>query len=824
MQYPQNEPAGHAKSALPGAIFQSIATGGALVKAGSPAITGAAEPVSNQDNAWRRLKNCVISMADIEISHGATFLFVPVFLSLGASIWFALDNTPSVMAIYVAFALALLLSLAVRYRQTLFSFFVRAFLLVVAGMLLADIETARHATIMLDTPVTTVVTGKVERRERDGRGYWRYVISLGKTENPVVARPPQRVALLARSRHAEIQAGDYITGRARLSPPSGPALPGLNDFAMASYFAGIGATGYFYGAPSPAPKDAVRDSGDDGWISVADAFLYKLRSAIAERIRSIVPGDAGAFSASIITDERRAISADVVEALRVSGLAHIVAISGLNMALAGGIFFVGLRMILNFVPAFSKTVPVKKVAAFAALLMVTAYYLVSGFAVSAERAWLMMSIMLIAVLVDRPSISMRNVALSAIVIIAMTPSEVTGPSFRMSFAATIALVAIYGIWSGRGESRLEMKRKPLWLSAMSILRGFVVGVTVTSLIGGVSTAIYSVEHFHRLSGFGLFANLAAMPVMSFIVMPAALVGMLLMPFGLDAPFISIMGYGLDIVISIAFEVASWGGDSVVGRQHAWFVGIASIGFLLLTLLRTHLRLAGLVPLVMALALSIHEARRPVADILVDGDGQMVALPKADAVATNRIRPSSFIYDQWRSALLLPEKHVAPVMISTLPAEASERDANGRRPIPDRMARETSRNALLDALKDETGRFACEKKTWCLARISTGVTIATVENPAWISTACDTAGIVIASRRAGFATCRSGAVLLDMDTLRKTGALEISIMGEGENPGLSITAANAGSQRDWTIHRAYNWRSRSFDFTLPEPVQKLLAAR
>lgn len=810
---PHTDVSGGMATPLGGQISVIPTPGNTLPEADSPA-----------PSRINRLINCVKSMADKEISHGAAFLFIPVFLASGASIWFALEKSPPVLLVGTAFVATFIFMLPLRHHRNVSSWTLKAMALVLAGMLLADFETSRLGTIILDTPVTTRVTGKVERRERDGRGYWRYVIELHRTERPTIARQPQRIALLARGKHEEIPAGSYITGLARLSPPSGPALPDLNDFAMGSYFAGNGATGFFYGSPQKVAPENIPPVAPESWLSLADSFLYSLRSGIAERIRSIVPGDAGAFSASIITDERRAISADVVEALRVSGLAHIVAISGLNMALAGGIFFVGLRILLSAAPSLSQALPTKKIAAFAALLMVTAYYLVSGFAVSAERAWLMMSIMLIAVLVDRASISMRNVALSGIIIIVMTPSEVTGPSFRMSFAATLALVAIYGVWTGQNSAdRFEMQRRPLWITVLLLLRAFVVGVTVTSLTGGLSTAIYSAEHFHRLSGFGLFANLAAMPVMSFIVMPAALVGMLLMPFGLDAPFISIMGFGLDIVISIAFHVASWGGDSVVGRQHTWFVATATAGFLLLVLLRTKLRYISLAPLLVATGMSFHEFRRPAADLLVDQEGQLAAIPLAATVATNRPRPPSFIYNQWKSALLLPENHTGPAMVKTLPAAPREDKSRNAAKPPDQALVRASGAAIMQELEKKPGRFACEKSTWCGMRMPQGPLVMTVENSAWAGAACDLADIVIVSKRVNFDRCRSGALLLDSETLRKTGAMEIRISGDQGERKIAIRAANAGKQRPWTVHRYYDWRKRDYDYTLPAPVQDIIDA-
>jgi competence protein ComEC len=786
-------------------------------------------------------------MLDIEQAYGHGFLCIPVFLAVGAVIWFSSLQTPSPYLLAGGFCLAGTLALTLRYRAAPLAGLLNLVALCLAGMLLAQLESWRQDTVIIDTPVTTVVSGVVERREVDARGYWRYIISVTGTENPVLSRPPQKITALSRSRHQPIEIGQGVTGRARLSPPSGPALPGLNDFAFSGYFNGIGATGFFYGAPQPAVSEAIkRRIAERGhWLSVTDTGLYQLRSAIAERIRSTIGGDAGAFAASIITDERRAISETTMEALRVSGLAHIVAISGLNMALASGIFFVGLRTALSCFPGFAERRPVKKIAAFAALIMTLAYYLISGFAVSAERAWLMMSIMLIAVLFDRPSISLRNVAISAIIIICVSPSEVMGPSFQMSFAATIALVAAYGFWTrhraAQDSATFRPTHMPIALKGLSILGSFCAGIIVTSLIGGVSTAIYSMEHFHRVTTYGLAANLAAMPVMSFIVMPFALIAMLLMPFGLDGPFLTVMGYGMAMTIDIATYVASWGGDAGVGRQHQWFLGAGTLGLLALTLFRTRLAWVSAVFLLAGLVLFVLSRQQDNPDLVVFEDGKLMALVGEDQVASTSQRPSGFIYDQWARALFLPDKYIRPNMLPELPApEPSPDDANdkttgntdaapprSRRPMLDDDTIQTERQVMSAAVTNASDAFTCRRDSWCIARSAKGQVVISVLDNRYLGLACDIGSVVITTRPTSFETCRSGAFLLSAQTLRRTGSLEITFSTEATtaaNQDLPIermTAAIYGSYRPWTMHRYYNWRSRTFETAVPPHVSQLL---
>ncbi|MGF9561925.1 ComEC/Rec2 family competence protein [Neorhizobium sp. BT27B] len=807
------------------------------------------------------MQSATIGMIAEEQAHGHAFLALPVLIGLGAAIWFAMPSEPSAGLLSVAFLFSLGFAFILRGTYGRFRSVVLIAVLLTAGMLLAAFQDWRRSTVVLDQPVTTVVTGVVEMREPSGEGRWRYVLALESTASPQLRRPPTRITLLSRTRQPAFDIGDRIGGRARISPPSGPALPGLVDFAFSSYYDGIGAIGFFYGAPTLMSGPVA-----ETWAQTLERTVFAWRSAIASRIRATVPGDPGAFAAAIVTDERRAISDETTEALRVSGLAHIVAISGLNMALAAGIFFIGMRSLLALLPGFAQAFPVKKLAAAAALLMATGYYLTSGFGVSAERAYIMMAIMLAAVFFDRPSISLRNVALAALVVLVVSPSEILGPSFQMSFAATVALVAGYSAWSRRGAAQDgETPWRPAALKPVLAIGHLAGGVFATSLIGGLSTAIFSIDHFHRISTYGLAANLAAMPLVSFIVMPFGLIGMLLMPFGLDGFFLKVMGVGLEGVIVVAKMVATWGGDVAIGRQPSWFLPVATAGFLMLTLLRTRLHLLGLPLLALAIFLSWRVAHDPPPDFLVSEDGSLAALLGNKQVATNRARPPGFIYSQWRHALSLPQP-AAPTLLDTpspkngtttsaevavlLPngaavpktadglrsvstsmggeqqatalreANAPKERATSRRPplTPEEVfqARQAMQKALRESVLDT---FVCAGRSWCVARTTSGPAVAVVEDARFAGPACDVAQMVVAAR-ARFDRCRSGALMINGEALRRTGALEIRFNGNSDPKQWSIAAAMVGADRSWTRHRDYDWRRNLFDPTLPEPLRFL----
>ncbi len=739
-----------------------------------------------------------------EAEYGHLFYWTPVFLGIGAAFWFTLNLTPSVAPLlFICVAASVVWLFLGPWRPVARAIAIGACLLA-TGALLSAWETARRDTVILDGPVTTTVRGIIIAREIDFAGRWRYEINLGETEKPLLKRPPAVIRLTALGRMPPLAIGAGIEGRARLSPPSGPALPGLNDFAFAAFFDGIGASGFFYGKPQPwtGPPLASQTGGD--WSS-AMQMLESVRGEISARIRSILPGDSGAFAASMVTDDRRAMSRETTEALRLAGLTHIIAISGLNMALAAGLFFVGLRLLLSLSQEIPHRWPVKKIAAAGAMVTVTLYYLISGFAVSAERAYIMMAIMLAAVFFGRPSISLRNVALSALAILLLSPSALMGPGFQMSYAATLALVAGYSSLQRRMQFMAPVSGFPIMKRLMPA-GNFMAGIFMTSLIGGVSTALFSIEHFHRIATWGLPANLLAMPVISFVVMPCGLLALILMPFGLDWLPIKLMGYGLDFVIGVAKWVAAQDGEWVTGTIPAWlFVGM-TLGLLVLAIMRSKLRYlgAGMAGALLLAYLALPAQPRP--DLVIFEDGSLAGILSGGTIAISESRPSDFILQQWQRAL----RAAAIVKPGKVKIAANNDEHQKRQRLSDdemKQGRNAMKKALASAAPD---RFTCRDKHWCVATMASGPTIIIALNGGYTGIACDMADIVITPARLKWDKCRSGAMLYTGETLRRTGSLEFFLTEHDfAPPTIHIVAALEGQQRAWTMHRRYDWRSESF---------------
>jgi len=733
---------------------------------------------------WPRLRAAVAAAWREEARFGHGFLWLPIAMASGAVLWFTFDRDLSVWLIAPLIVLAGLLVVVWQERPAL-----RYVSLLICGMLIgmaaASVETARHDTTLMDSAVTTRLSGTVLARDLDHRGRWRYTIALDDTWDPQIRRPPETVRLLARSRHQPIAIGEGIAGLARLQPPSGPALPGSYDFAFNAYFNGLGAFGYFYGAPEQRPVTAERAARE-----TLSLHLARLREWISHRVRAALPGDAGAFAAALTVADRRAMSPEAVEALRASGLAHVLAISGLHMALVAGTVFIAVRMGLSLFPRLAQAYPVKKWAAIAALGVATAYLLISGGSVSTQRAWLMLAIMLTAVLFDRPALTLRNVALAAIVILLLTPSAVLGPGFQMSFAATAALVAVYGWWRRRARPT-DGTGRPTGGGFARLLVLFFVGLGVTSLVAGLATAPFATYHFHRVAAFGLIANLAAMPVVTFVVMPAGLLSVMAMSFGLEHWPLQVMGVGLDVVLAIARTVQGLGGHVVSGRMPDGVFLALTLGLLVLVLARSRLRVFGLPIIALALLSAAMLPGRGEPDLIISEDGRLVALVGSDWLATNRSRPSTFLFQQWQRALRRGA-HVPP---ENQDADAVIRWVFDTRDVPGRLV------------------FLCRKDVFCLGTTESGRRVAIVEDLALIGAACDRADIVITSRPIRMSACRSGAMLVTGRMLRQTGAVELYATEE-ENR-LAVLTAIGDATRPWTAHRSYDWRTGQFLVDRPD---------
>ncbi|MGN6099500.1 MAG: ComEC/Rec2 family competence protein [Bosea sp. (in: a-proteobacteria)] len=436
-------------------------------------------------------------------------------------------------------------------------------------------------------------------------------------------------------RSGTVAAGDHITATARLLPPPGPARAGGYDFGRDAFFRGLGAVGSIAGKIVLSPAPAERP-----WRLVLDVAIDKARNGLTQRIAGVGGGQGGAVAAALVTGKRGLITEATNNDLRAAGIYHIVSISGLHMVLAAGTIFWLVRALLALSQTLALGWPVKKTAAVAAMLGATAYCVFSGGDVATERSLIMTLVMLGAILVDRAALSMRNLALAAIIVLLREPDALLGPSFQMSFGAVAALIAFAERWDRRDRSQppsaLPWPLHTLWTATLGIL--------VTTILATAATAPFGAYHFQTFNPFGLLGNAMALPFVSLCVMPAAVFGVLAYPFGLDWPAWALMGLASEIVL----KVAHW----VAGIEHSTVSVVAfgpavllcfALSLLWLTLWTTWLRWLAAVPLVLGVA-SAAKPERP--DILIERDGAGLAIRGGDGRLAIAGRPSRFVIQQW----------------------------------------------------------------------------------------------------------------------------------------------------------------------------------
>jgi competence protein ComEC len=667
--------------------------------------------------------------------------WLPVAFGFGIVVYFTADREPAWWATLALALITTVLAFLARRRAIAFPAAL-ALAAVSLGLAAATLHTVRVGHSILQRQISTVpLAGFVEVREERERSD-RIVVRVEPFEATGMAgKSPERVRVAVRKGSAPA-VGSFVEFKAHLSPPLQPLRPGGYDFARDMYFQRIGASGYALGAIKLKSPPVERGF----WLRYA-TFIDDLRETMDKRIRAVIPGDNGSIASALITGKRDAISTPVNDAMYVSSLAHVLSISGYHMVVVAGIVFFFIRAVLALIPSLASRHPIKKWAAFGALIAASFYLLLSGAEVATQRSFIMIAIVLVGVMLDRPTLTFRTLAVAAIVVLLLAPQAVVHPSFQMSFAATLALIAAYqnGMpWQPDRDSSLS-RRVALW----GVREVF--GLLLASLVAGFATMPYAAYHFHRLAPYGVLANLLAMPVVSAVVMPMGILGVISMPFGFDGVFWHLMGQGLDWMV----WVAQWVGNlpGAVGRMRAFGTGpllAGTAGLLLICLLRTPLRLGGAAILVGA---SLWAIASPQPDVLVTDDGQTVAIRGPDSrLSVLRSSRDSFAVKEWLAA-----------------------DADARTPKDASLNAGVTCNAIGCVGKLADGRLA-----------SMALDIeAFVED-------CARAAVVVSARQAPSLPC--AATLIDRDVSRTHGAVALRWSGQHFEQSATLPA---GYTRPWT---------------------------
>ncbi len=460
-------------------------------------------------------------------------------VSLGALIYFRLSFEPAWLLISVSVFLGV--GLAASLTQIAWSWAMRWLIYSLLGLSLGLLA-GKLRTETVAAPMIEVVTGPIMLEG------WVIGVDAGPKGQRLRIKPhaiaghlPEDLPELVRVTHVldvKIRAGYFVRCWSVLRPPPGPSLPGDYDFRRQAWFQTMGAVGYVQGRcrggvlGNPA---ALKDK-----ISV---HLARLRRNLAEYTYRASGTRAGGFAAALVSGDRSFMPIEDQESLRAAGLAHLLAISGLHLGIVGGLVYFMARFCLVLIEPLSLRIPVQKPAALAALIAITLYLFLSGASVSTQRAFIMSSVFLMALLLDRSAISFRSFSIAMCCVVFIHPESVFSPGFQMSFAATGALIAAYEAW--RSHQPLDFK------GTQYSPRFFIKSLIVTSVIASLATAPFAIYHFQRLAPFSILANLMAMPIVSLLSVPSIGLTLCLAPFGLADWGLALFGLSLEMILGIA---------------------------------------------------------------------------------------------------------------------------------------------------------------------------------------------------------------------------------------------------------------------------------
>ncbi len=713
-----------------------------------------ADGVSFGAGAWPREAAPRPGIVDrlIEIERGRIALWTPVLFAAGIGAYFALPVEPPQVVAFALVILALAARLMVR---------VRALGLLVTGALLCmalGFSAAKLRTEMVRAPVLAerldyaVISGWAAAWEDRAGQKNRMAIRVREIEGLPQEATPRTVRITTHADEPPVL-GAMVRVNAGLLPPPAPTHPGGFDFAQMAYFMGLGAVGYaksditMIDGPAPPLMIRLRAKVDD------------VRAAIGARVAEVLSGPSAGIATALISGDRGGIPEAQKEAMRGAGLAHVLAISGMHMAIMAGAIYYALRLMLVAVPGLALRVPVKKWAAFAALAGALAYLLISGGSVATQRAFIMTAVFLIAVMLDRPALTLRNVLVAALLILALTPESLMHVSFQMSFAAATALIAVYERLRGvrfLPEIPGEMAGVAgAGLRAGRALMRYAGGIGLTTMIAGVAVAPIGAFHFHTATSYSLLGNVLAMPLVGLCIMPAALITLLAMPFGLETTPLMVMGAGIDGLVRTAEWVSALpGAVRPIEAFPLVALVLITLGALWLTIWRGRWRYAGLAALAAGLALTAVGSKP---DILVDRDGKVVAVRTGEgALAAIPGRAGNYSLEKWLAA-------------------------DG-----DRRAPKEARDPRV---------FYCDDRG-CVAELR-GLRLSVPEHGAALAQDCKLADIVI-TRLTLNAPCPRPQVVITRADLDADGAHALYIADDGANMRLRVeTAAAARGARPWT---------------------------
>lgn len=677
-------------------------------------------------------------------------LWLPVCMGLGIAVYFSCPAEPPPWVAVAAVLLALGGTLAA-FRTRLAAHaapgrIMAALLAFSVGFAGAQARTGWVAgPILLRATGPVGVSGRVANIERLDRGV-RVTLADPAIVRVAEVDTPRLVRIRLKPKDAAPLAGSRIRLLAELGPPPEAAEPGAYDFRRTAYFLGIGAVGFALKSPEvvtepPPPVDA--------WSRASD-WVVGLRERIAARVLARLSGARAAIAIALLNGEQTGIPPADMQAMRVSGLQHILSISGLHISLVAAIFYGVARTAFALWPWLALHHPIKKYAALFGIAATFIYMSLVGPQVPTLRSVLMVTLAMVAVLTDRSVFSLRGLAIAGMICLLYQPEQLTGPSFQMSFGSVLALISAY-----------EVLRGPLaaWRGEGWLRRAVTVplALCLTSIISTLATLPFGLYHFQQVANYGLFSNLIGIPITELWIMPLCLVAYVLMPLGLDGWVIDLIGWGCEGILWTARTTAALPGATLHGAalSTASFALIVT-GGLWLTLWYAPWRLLGLLPVLAGVGL-VPWTPRP--DVLIAADSPAFAVRGGDgALRVSTARGGGFAADTW-----------------------GKRDGEAGRP------------AVWSAGDGPDSRLRCDGEGCVYAGGPAGrVLVAFPRTRAALTDDCERATVVVSRLPLGECPVRLG---IGPDDLREKGAHALYLDGNG---GIRVeTVRDRPHQRPWS---------------------------
>jgi competence protein ComEC len=671
----------------------------------------------------------------LEAEREQLVLWLPVMLGAGITAWFLLPDAARWIGFTFAGLALGLVAIALPGGGRAPRVVAIAGLALAAGCLLIWWRSERVAAPVLARPALVVVTGRVERVEQlAARDLVRVTLApLGQPDLP----PRVRVNLARGDAPDGILRGATVRLRARLMPPPGAAVPGAYDFARVAWFAGLGATGRGF-----APVEIVQPAAAPG----AD-----LRTRLSAHIQSRVAGSGGGIASALATGDQGAIAEADSEAMRRSGLAHLLSVSGLHVTAVTAAAMLLVLRLLALSPALALRWRLPLVAAGAGALAAVGYTLLTGAEVPTIRSCAAALLVLLALSLGREAITLRLVAAGAFLVLLLWPEALAGPSFQLSFAAVTAIVALHESPRVRGWFK---RREEGW--GRRLARGFA-SLLLTGVAVELALMPIGLFHFHKAGIYGALANIVAIPLTTFVIMPLEALALALDMIGFGMPIWWLTARALDLLLWLAHTTASApGAVAALPAMPAGAYALIVAGGLWAALWRTRVRWAGAVPFALGLGWAL---LTPPPDLLVTGDGRHLAIRMASGeMALLRDRAG----DYTRS--VLGENSGAEESQLALLSEAP-----GARCSPDLCLIEVKSGA----------------RRWRVLATRSGYLVPWREMIA----SCRAADVVVSERRLP-PGCAPRWLRLDRDTLAKTGGIAISFADAG------VRTARSGGSHPW----------------------------